>query len=347
MTDDTLLPFHLPAVQRKKVTAAFDGGLISSDGGLVLLRETERRLGLAETLASCIRDRRNPALVVHSLAAMLRFRMLAIACGYEDADDCDALRADPLFKLAVGHAPESGRDLCSQPTMSRLENAPSRIEVARDDGGAGRHLLPQLPSPSRRHHPRHRRYLRSGARPPAAVALSTPITTPAASCPSTSTMCRAASRWRSSCARARRRPASKSAPLLKHLVRRIRRHWPRTRIVFRGDSHYGRPQAMAWCEANGVDYIFGLAGNSVLHALAHDVAVDLKKRRAEAGADRMRTFAAFAYAARSWNRKRAGHCPAGGDHARPSIPATSSPRSTARHAISTKMSTAPEARPRT
>ena len=131
MTDDSLLPFDLPSVQRKKVSAAFDGGLISSDGGLVLLREAERRLRLAETLAGCIRDRRNQAQVVHSLAAMLRFRMLAIACGYEDADDCDALRADPLFKLASGKAPQSGRDLCSQPTMSRLENAPSRIEVAR------------------------------------------------------------------------------------------------------------------------------------------------------------------------------------------------------------------------
>ena len=131
MPDDSLLPFDLPSVQRKKVSAAFDGGLISSDGGLVLLREAERRLGLAQTLAGCIRDRRNQALVVHSLAAMLRFRMFAIACGYEDADDCDALRADPLFKLASGRAPESGRDLCSQPTMSRLENTPSRTEVAR------------------------------------------------------------------------------------------------------------------------------------------------------------------------------------------------------------------------
>ena len=85
---------------------------------------------------------------------MLRFRMFAIACGYEDADDCDALRTDPLFKLAVGRAPESGRVLCSQPTMSRLENAPSRIEVARMtaalipgaahralDGGG--HMLPE------------------------------------------------------------------------------------------------------------------------------------------------------------------------------------------------------------
>ena len=131
MTEDTLLPFDLPAVRRKKVTADFDGGLISSDGGVVLLREAERRLGLAETLAGCIRDWRDPSLVVHTLPAMLRFRMFAIACGYEDADDCDALRTDPLFKLAVGRAPESGRALCSQPTMSRLENAPSRIEVAR------------------------------------------------------------------------------------------------------------------------------------------------------------------------------------------------------------------------
>ena len=131
MTEDTLLPFYLPAVRRKKVTADFEGGLISSDGGLVLLRGAERRLGLAETLAGCIREWRDPALVVHTLPAMLRFRMFAIACGYEDADDCDALRTDPLFKLAVGRAPESGRALCSQPTMSRLENAPSRLEVAR------------------------------------------------------------------------------------------------------------------------------------------------------------------------------------------------------------------------
>ena len=70
MTDDTLLPFNLPAIRRKKVTAAFDGGLISSDGGLLLLREVEHRLGLADLVAGCLRDRRDPALVTHTLAGI-------------------------------------------------------------------------------------------------------------------------------------------------------------------------------------------------------------------------------------------------------------------------------------
>ena len=129
MTEDTLLPFDLPAVQRKKVTVDFEDGLISFDGGLGLLREAERRLGLAERLAGCIREWRDPALVVDTLPAMLCFRMFAIAYGYENSDDCDSLRTDALFKLAVGGAPISGCDLCSQPTMSRLENASLRVEA--------------------------------------------------------------------------------------------------------------------------------------------------------------------------------------------------------------------------
>ena len=102
MIEDTLLPFDLPAVRCKKVTAGFDGGLISSDGCVVLLREVERWLGLAETLAGCIRDWRDPALVVHTLSAMLRFGMFAITCGYEDADDCDApLSMRPMRRMLL------------------------------------------------------------------------------------------------------------------------------------------------------------------------------------------------------------------------------------------------------
>src|SRR5208337_5563561 len=98
--DDTLLPFSLPSLCKKKVTAAFDGGLISSDGGVLLLAAADRRLGLIDTLAAIIPDHRDPALITHSMADILRARVLAIACGYPDADDLDDLRGDPAFKLA-------------------------------------------------------------------------------------------------------------------------------------------------------------------------------------------------------------------------------------------------------
>ena len=123
MIEDTLLPFSLPSVQRKKITAAFDGGRITSDGGVMLLGMVEKSIGIADRLASLITDRRNPLLVTHSVADILRARMLAIACGYEDADDLDYLRTDPGFKLACGRLPDTGDDLCSQPTMSRWETA--------------------------------------------------------------------------------------------------------------------------------------------------------------------------------------------------------------------------------
>src|ERR1700689_1664227 len=131
MLEDNLLPFSFPAVGGKKVTAAFDGGRIASDGGVMLLAAGEKELGIPDRLAPLITDPRNPLLVTHSVADILRARMLAIACGYEDADDLDHLRTDPGFKLACGQLPDSGRHLCSQPTMSRWENAPTLREVVR------------------------------------------------------------------------------------------------------------------------------------------------------------------------------------------------------------------------
>jgi hypothetical protein len=129
MDEDNLLPFALPAVCSKKVTVVFDGGRLSSDGGVLLLREVERRLGVAAVLAGCLTDGRDPCRVDHRIVEMLRLRMFLIAAGYEDADDCDSLRADPVFKMAIGRLPESGDAMCSQPTMSRLENAPSKVEI--------------------------------------------------------------------------------------------------------------------------------------------------------------------------------------------------------------------------
>jgi hypothetical protein len=117
MDEDTPLPFDLPAVARKKVSAAFDGGRITTDGGVMLLALAERRLGIADQLARVIPDGRDADGVVHLLPDILRARIFAIACGYEDGDDLDRLRFDPALKLACGRLPDTGGDLCSQPTV--------------------------------------------------------------------------------------------------------------------------------------------------------------------------------------------------------------------------------------
>jgi hypothetical protein len=104
-------------------------GFLRTAGDAAFACRTE--LGVAERLARCIPDRRDPSRIAHTIADMIRARVFAICCGYEDADDLDVLRCDPAFKLACGRLPDSGRDLCSQPTLSRLENAPELKDVIR------------------------------------------------------------------------------------------------------------------------------------------------------------------------------------------------------------------------
>src|SRR6266480_7646535 len=122
MEEDTLLPFAFPAVARKKVSAAFDGGMLSSDAGVLLLCNVEKRLGLAHRISACLKDKRDPDFIKHTVEEMLRLRMLAIAAGYEDANDFDRLRYDPIFKMAAGRSPEEGDPLCSQPKRRDLTN---------------------------------------------------------------------------------------------------------------------------------------------------------------------------------------------------------------------------------
>jgi hypothetical protein len=247
--DDTRLLFPLPSVCRKKVTAAFDGGRISSDGGVLLLAGADKRLGLIDTLAAIIPDHRHPALITHSMTDILRGRIFAIACGYPDADDLDDLRRDPAFKLACGRLPESGDDLHSQPTMSRWENAPNLrtlIRMAR-----------------------------------AMVDL-----------------------WCQSHRRPDDQQAEEVRAHLRRLVRRIRQHWPRTVITIRGDGHYGRREAMAWCEENDVRYVFGLSKNAVLDDLVYAKADEVRTRRATGKLDVVRDYTETRYAAKSWPHAR-------------------------------------------
>ncbi|MBE7730098.1 IS1380 family transposase [Komagataeibacter sp. FXV3] len=303
MSDDTSQPFLFPAIRHKKITADFDGGRITSDGGVLLLAAAERRIGMADRLARLIADPRNPRRVTHGVADILRARMLAIACGYEDADDLDHLRCDPGFKLACGRLPDTGRDLCSQPTISRWENAPTLREVIR--------LTYALVDT----------WCDSYARPPAAVTLDIDDTVDVVHghqqlAPFNAhhdERCfmpihvydAATSRPVAIIIRPGKTPSGQEIRgHLRRLIRRIRSHWPNTRLTIRGDGHYGRPEVMAWCEAHDVDYIFGLPGNSVLHRLLEPSADDIRVRRAETRAQSLRGYAEIRYGAKSWKQQR-------------------------------------------
>ena len=144
--DDVLLPFSLPSIHRKKVTAAFDGGLISSDGGVLLLAGVDKQLRLIDRLAALIPDHRDPNLITHTMADILRPRVFAIACGYPDANDLDDLRQDPAFKLACGRLPETGVELtlgeCAGPAHPDAAVARHGRSVVRESSPSaqGHHL---------------------------------------------------------------------------------------------------------------------------------------------------------------------------------------------------------------
>jgi len=239
MTDDTFPAFFFPAVEGKKVTAAFDGGRMSSDGGVMLLALAERRLGVAERLARCFPDRRDPSRITHTLADMIRARIFAIGCGYEDADDLDFLRVDPAFKLACGRLPDTGRDLCSQPTLSRLENAPALRDVIRLTYA----LVDQ--------------WIASYKKPPSCVTLDIDDTCDVAHGHQQLSLFNAhydercflpihvydteKSRPVAVILRPGRTPSGVEVRAhLRRLTRHIRKRWPTTRILFRGDGHYAR-----------------------------------------------------------------------------------------------------------
>jgi hypothetical protein len=310
MTDDNLLPFAFPVVERKKITAAFDGGRISSDGGVMLLAQADRRLGVADRLARVIPDGRDPDRVTHLLPDILRARIFAIACGYEDADDLDRLRFDPAFKLACGRLPDTGVDLCSQPTISRWENAPALRDLIRL-----MRVMVDL-------------YCASYASPPAAVTLDIDDTVDVVHGHQQLSLFNAhydercflpihvydtaTSRPVAVLLRPGKTPSgTEIRGHLRRLVRRIRRHWPQTRITIRGDGHYGRPEVMQWCDQNGLDFIFGLSGNTVLDRAVDATADDIRTRRALDQKPCLRGFAETRYRAKSWDKPpdRLGRAP--------------------------------------
>jgi hypothetical protein len=303
MTNNNQLSFSLPSVSRKKVTAAFNGGRLSSDSGVLLLAMAERRRKVADTFAAHISDRRDRAHITHTVADVLRGRMLAICCGYPDGNDFERLRGDPAFKLACGRLPDSGRDLCSQPTISRWENAPTLREIIRLTYALVDIWCASYPKPPRSivldiddtvdvvHG--HQQLAQWNAHYDERCFLPIHVYDAATGAPVVVIL------------RPGKTPSGVEVrKLLSRLVGRIRRHWPETHITLRGDGHYSRPEVMTWCENNGVDYIFGLPGNVVLDRLVEPVADDIRVRRAERQAEVLRGFTETRYAAKSWNKAR-------------------------------------------
>ena len=144
MSDATPLPFDLPAVARKKLTVDFDGGNQSSDGGLLLLRAAEQRIGIVARFAGARPDRRDPTRIRHRLTEIIGARVFGICCGYEDGIDQNHLRYDPALKMAVGRCPETGRGLASQSTISRFENAPKKKDALKLAGALVDHLTAHI-----------------------------------------------------------------------------------------------------------------------------------------------------------------------------------------------------------
>ena len=294
-----LLP-GLSPVRGKAVVARFDGGRLSSEGGLLALREIERRLGMADRLATCLNDPRAPEKVQHRLAEIIRFRMLMIAAGYEDGNDADALRRDPMFKLALDRLP-SGEELCSQSTISRLENLPDIRALLR----LGRALIDQ--------------YCASFRQVPKRIVLDIDDTFDRVHGDQQLRLFNAyhddygfqpivvfdgEGRFVTALLRPGKRPGGREIrAFLRRLVGAIRAFWPRVEILLRADSHYASPQVFDWCRANRVDWVFGLTPNAALrrHITAPERST-AERFWAAPKRGKVRRFAQFYDAAQSWSR---------------------------------------------
>jgi hypothetical protein len=295
-------------LSRKALIGNFDGGDISSDGGVMLLAEADIALGLTAHMAARLVDSRQAGKVRHPLHDLLRQRIYQIAAGYEDCNDADRLRGDPILKVAAGRLPESGADLASQPTLSRFENRVGRRElyrlahvfldlfVARHQAAPPQRIILDLDATDDETHGQqqltffHGHYnehcylplvvtaeLDDGSQELLAFILR-PGNLP---------------------------PGRSAVPVLKRIKARLEKALPKTKIVLRGDSGFGLPAVYDWCEAQDppVDYVLGLATNSRLRELAAPYMRDAEAIYEETG-EPVRRFHEFPYAARSWSRER-------------------------------------------
>ncbi len=296
MTDCTSETIEFPACRKRRVEAAFDGGEVTSNGGALLLRQADRRLGLTAAVAGGLSDVRQRGKVKHRLVDMLRQRVFGIALGYEDLNDHAALRHDAALQTA------SGRDtpLASAPTLCRFEN---RAEPACAWLIHG--VLVDV-------------FIASFEAPPEELVLDFDATDDAVHGHQEGRFFHGyydrycflplyvfcGDHLLVSYLRPSKIDQAKHAwAILALLVRRLRQAWPDVRIVFRGDSGFCRHRILGWCERRGVGYIVGLAKNKRLDRLATPW-LDRAASGFAGSGDKQRLFGEFAYAAGTWRRTR-------------------------------------------
>jgi hypothetical protein len=282
MTECNQLSFDFHPLQMRGVVARFDGGTITSDGGALLLREVERRTGIVRQFAACFIDYRDPNLIEHAVAELAAQRVYGLALGYEDLNDHDQLRADPLFAVLADDADPTGQErrrerdkgkaLAGKSTLNRLELTPSDASSASRykkivyDGTAIANLFVDI-------------FLQAHAQPPVEIVLDLDATDDPLYGNQEGRFYHGYYREycylplyifcgeHLLCAKLRTADIDAAAGTLEEvqrIVARVRARWPTVRIVLRGDSGFCRDEIMTWCEAHGVFYVFGLAKNSRL-----------------------------------------------------------------------------------
>lgn len=283
-------------VKRRKIDVGFDGGDVSSDGGLLLLREVDRKLGLLKAVAQTLPDPRNPALVQHTSEHLLRQRVFGICQGYEDLNDHDVVRDDLALQTALGRDTPAA----SSPTLCRFENRADRGTAI----AAHRIIVDQ--------------FIASFETAPTELILDFDATDDVVHGNQEGRHFSAF--YNNYCflplfvfcgeqmLAAYLRPASKDAALhaaaiLKLLTNRLRQAWPDVRILFRGDSGFCRPLLLSWCERNKVEYVVGLAKNSRLAKLSAHWR-DSAAQSFASTSEPQRHFGELNYAAKSWSRER-------------------------------------------
>lgn len=312
MTECNHTSLGFSSLFRRKISADFDGGRLTSDAGGLLLREVDRRVGLTAALADCIVDPRDPEKIVHDVQVMLAQRIGGIALGYEDLNDHDTLRTDPVMQVLAERSPESHTPLASPATLCRFENRITRESLARMSGVFVDQFIDSFKRPpkelildfdatdDRVHGDQEGRffhgyydhycflplYVFCGERLLCAYLRPSNID-----------------------------PALHSRAILRLLVSRLRAKWPKVQIIFRADSGFCRWKLLQYCDRHDIGYVVGIGRNKVLERLAFPYTVLASSRFIRTG-NKQRDFHEVRYAAKTWDRQRrvivkAEHLPKG------------------------------------